>query len=210
MLLAMKESGCTCIGFGIESGSQRILDAMKKKVKVEQIKEALTICREIGLPVKVQLIYGYPGEDASTLQETVDLLKELRYPGCRMTIITPLPGSALYDTAKADGFIGNGRDDVMSEKDFLEYLSLNGGMCQRHFFYNRTAFSDKEFLRRLEQTHRLFLWNFAKGIAFNPVDILRHWSVYKYYLRHWINYYRGDFKAKRFKKQSEHIPAMRK
>jgi len=205
MLLAMKESGCTCIGFGIESGSQRILDAMKKKITVEQIKDVLNICKEIGLAVKVQLIYGYPGEDANTLQETIDLFKELRYPGCRMSIITPLPGSAVYEDAKSDGFIGDSEEDTISEIDFLEYLSLNGGMCQRHFFYNRTAFSDEEFLQRIEQTHKLFLWNFAKSIILHPIDIVRYWRVYKCYIRHWLNYYRGDFKKKHFRKQSQEI-----
>lgn len=203
MIRAMKDAGCVGIGYGIESGSQMILDKMKKRITVQQIKDALTISKEEGLPVKVQLIFGYPGETRETVDETLNLFRELRYPARKMNIITPLPGCALYDEAKEDGFIGDGQNNVISEVKFLEYLSLNGGMCQRHFFYNRTAFTDEEFPREFDRTQALFLLNFTRAMFLHPLDLLRYWSVYKFYLREWINYYKGDFRNRKFLKNSK-------
>lgn len=185
VLQAMKDAGCQCVGFGVESGSQTILGAMNKQITTAQIKNALTICREINLLTKIQLIYGYPGESNATLAETLNLFKELRYPARRFTVITPLPGSALYEEATSDGFLGDGESDVISEVGFHEWLSRNGGLCNEKLFYNRTAFSDEEFFEKRQYAEKMFLVNFFVSMLLHPVFFMKHRELYKVYLLNW-------------------------
>lgn len=112
-LKIMKNSGCIAIGLGIESGSQKILDNMNKRVAVHQIEEAMIAARKADCPVKVQLIFGYPGEDYDTLEETINLFKRVGHPGRSMAPITPIPGTEVYEYAKKKGLIGD-------EVEFLE------------------------------------------------------------------------------------------
>ena len=69
-------SGCVALFFGLESGSQRILDAMRKRVKVEQILTTLRRAREAGIFTVGSLIFPAPGEDAASETDTLDLLKQ--------------------------------------------------------------------------------------------------------------------------------------
>lgn len=188
VLKAMKDANGVCIGFGIESASQKILDAMDKQYKAADIKKILNFCMKIQLPVKIQLIYGYPGESWSTLNETIGLFKNVRLPGRRFGVITPLPGSRLYDVAKQDGFIGNSKFDKISEIEYLEFLSKHSGWVSPELFYNRTEFSNEEFYINLTKAENLMFNNFIKFCISHPLYIIRNLGVYKYYLRNWWTY----------------------
>ncbi|MBI5526040.1 MAG: B12-binding domain-containing radical SAM protein [Deltaproteobacteria bacterium] len=92
----IKWSGCEGLGYGIETGSQKILDNMNKGITVEQIVNAMAYTKKLKIPMKVQLIFGYPGEDEATVQETIELFRRVDHPGRRFVVITPIPGSQLY------------------------------------------------------------------------------------------------------------------
>ena len=75
----LKESGCYAIFFGIESGSQKILDhAMNKRVSVEKIKYSLKSAKDAGIFVAGSLIYPTPMDNEETMKETLELLNEVR------------------------------------------------------------------------------------------------------------------------------------
>ncbi|MBO9309125.1 MAG: radical SAM protein, partial [Chloroflexi bacterium] len=76
LLKALQEIGCRKIYFGAESGSQKVLNAMKKGTKVEQIYRAAEACREVGIHVYFFMMVGYPGEELEDLQASVKLLRE--------------------------------------------------------------------------------------------------------------------------------------
>lgn len=187
MLSAMKDAGCVCVGFGVESGSKRILRNMNKKITPKQIENSLNWCREIGLPVKVQLIYGYPGECEDTLRDTINLFKRTRYPARRFLYITPLPGAPLYEEAKKDGFIGRSLQDSISEEDFIRFI-CHFGMCNEKLFYNRTCFDDTDFVQKCKETELRIVVNFLMQMVTNPIYFYRHWSVYRHYLKSWWDY----------------------
>ncbi|MFC2034054.1 B12-binding domain-containing radical SAM protein [Chloroflexota bacterium] len=188
ILRAMKASNGICIGFGIESGSQKILDAMDKKIKREDIKKVLSYCLKIRLPVKIQLIFGYPGENSQTLNETVSLFKDVRLPGRRFGVITPLPGAPLYEEAKRDGFIGDKETDRFTEVEYLEFLSNSGGWVNTEAFYNRTEFPDDVFFFTLYTTNNLMFNQFLVTILRRPFFIIKYRSLYKLYIRNWWRY----------------------
>jgi len=103
MLTRLKEAGCRQIQFGIESGSQKILDAMKKNITLEQIHRAITMTRKKGIDAMGFFILGYPGETEETLQDTLKLIKKCGFFDIGIAFFTPLPGSTIYQNISEYG-----------------------------------------------------------------------------------------------------------
>ncbi len=99
----LKKAGCRMIQFGIESGSQTILDAMKKGITVDQIRTAIALTRRAGIRAYGFFILGFPGETESTLQETMNFIKECRFGDVGVFLFTPLPGSEVYTNVRQYG-----------------------------------------------------------------------------------------------------------
>lgn len=75
LLSLLKKSGCVIIVFGVESGSQQMLDRMKKGYVIDVIEKNLKDCYEVKLPVHINLVVGFPGENKKTIEETLEFLK---------------------------------------------------------------------------------------------------------------------------------------
>ena len=100
LLKCMKAAGLEAIAFGIESGSQRILDFYHKDVTLSQAKIAFNLCHENNIMTHAYMMLGAPDETRKDLQQTLEFLKELRPHSCRFFITTPIPGNFLYDYAR--------------------------------------------------------------------------------------------------------------
>ena len=105
LLARMRAAGCVSVNFGIESGSQTILDRVKKGVKVERAKEAVRLVRAAGMRCPTSFMLGTPGETRETAFETVRFCQELQIPLSALMLTTPYPGTPLYDEMKAAGLI---------------------------------------------------------------------------------------------------------
>ena len=106
MLRLMKEAGCSWICFGLESGSQTILDRIKKRITVDQSREAVKMAKEAGIDVLVSFILGLPGEDSLTASQTVGLARELfaKYgANYGFHILAPMPGTEVCERAAEYG-----------------------------------------------------------------------------------------------------------
>lgn len=103
MLEAFKRAGCWMIGFGVESGSQRMLDLMRKGTTLEQSREAVKTAQEAGLQVTAHVMIGYPGETAGEIKQTIALVKELKFDFAQFYAAVPFPGSELFREVKAKG-----------------------------------------------------------------------------------------------------------
>ena len=82
ILAKIKQANCQIVGFGMESNSQKILNAMKKGTTKEQNERAVKMAKEVGLAFGLFLIIGYPGETAETLKETLDFITKSRARRC--------------------------------------------------------------------------------------------------------------------------------
>ncbi|MBF0331172.1 MAG: cobalamin-dependent protein [Candidatus Omnitrophica bacterium] len=92
-----KSCGCWQILFGIESGSQKILDFYHKNITLVQIKDALAMTKRGGLHTKGFLMIGNPLESRETLQETRDLVMGFPLDDISVTYFTPYPGAEIWD-----------------------------------------------------------------------------------------------------------------
>jgi anaerobic magnesium-protoporphyrin IX monomethyl ester cyclase len=94
---ALASLGCFRVWIGSESGSQRILDAMKRKVSVEQVQETAALLRRHGIEVGMFIMLGYDGERMEDLQATVDHLKHTSPDVFLTTVSYPIKGTPYYD-----------------------------------------------------------------------------------------------------------------
>ena len=104
VLAKMRKAQCNEVYFGVESGCQEILDAVKKKVSIEQCEKAVKWAKEEGLFVGVSSIIGYPGETKETLKQTLDLIHRIKPDDAWLCYATPFPGTELRALVESMGW----------------------------------------------------------------------------------------------------------
>jgi len=100
MLYWMRRAGCIQVSYGVESGSAKIRRALGKPVKTEQIKRAFALTTRYGILSRAYFIYGAPGETWETIQETIDLMDEIKPLSAIFYILDVFPGTKLYSDLK--------------------------------------------------------------------------------------------------------------
>lgn len=93
ILSAMKETGAYAFTVGIESGSQRILNKMKKQLTLEMIEEKVNLINDVGLEVSGFFIIGYPDETFEDIKATINFAKKLKIKRAHFSNFLPLPGT---------------------------------------------------------------------------------------------------------------------
>lgn len=93
----LASAGCREVWMGAESGSQKILDAMEKGSRVEQILEARNTLGAAGIRACFFLQFGYPGETWDEIQQTIELVRQARPDDIGVSVSYPLPGTKFHD-----------------------------------------------------------------------------------------------------------------
>lgn len=91
------QTGCVEISFGIESGSQVMLDMMNKNTTVAKNEETLKVANQAGIKTRVYLIVNFPSETEKTVKETIDFIERTRPDSVLVSTFTPLPGSFVWE-----------------------------------------------------------------------------------------------------------------
>ncbi len=99
LLEQMKKCGLEAIAFGVESGSQKVLDFFRKGIKIEQTIKAFDLCHEYGIGTLAFVMLGAPVETREDLEATVKLVERIRPDCLSFSIATPGPGNALHEYA---------------------------------------------------------------------------------------------------------------
>jgi len=100
MLYWMRKAGCIQISYGVESGSEEIRKVLNKNIKTDDIKRAFALTTKYGILSRAYFIYGSPGENYETIQETIDLIHEIKPLSTIFYILDIFPGTALYEDFK--------------------------------------------------------------------------------------------------------------
>ena len=98
---ALRASHCRTVWLGAESGSQRILDAMEKGTRVDQIVTASRLLRAAGIEVCFFLQFGYPGETRDDIERTLQMIRDCRPDDIGVSVSYPLPGTPFYQRVQA-------------------------------------------------------------------------------------------------------------
>lgn len=139
LLRLMKRAGCIRILWGCESGSQEILDKMKKGFKVADIEKATRLSKKVGIEVLNCFMLGFPWDTAETIQKTIEFACELNAEFSQFAIPTPLPGTTFYRMAREKGYIHATEWDYFdgSHRAAISYPQLSHETLE---FYSRRAY----------------------------------------------------------------------
>jgi radical SAM superfamily enzyme YgiQ (UPF0313 family) len=95
----MRKAGCWILFLGIESGCQRILNAIGKKITIEHVKKAVKTVKQAGIKVLGSFILGFPEDNAESIKQTIKFAKSLDLDYAEFSMLTPYPGTPLFDYA---------------------------------------------------------------------------------------------------------------
>jgi anaerobic magnesium-protoporphyrin IX monomethyl ester cyclase len=99
---ALAAAGCRMLWMGAESGSQKVLDAMEKGLRVDDIHRANRLLKAAGIDVGVFLQFGYPGETWTDIEATLQLAREIEPADIGVSVSYPLPGTRFYERVRQE------------------------------------------------------------------------------------------------------------
>jgi len=180
MLTTMKDAGCTRLSFGVESGSQDVLDKMNKCITTEQIEKAFKLCTKLKLFSVGSLMLGYPSETKEDLIKTKELIKRIEPDRIDLHIVNPIIGTQLHEFAKKNNLLLEDNYEKYTRHGHHYLLKLDipkeeliafensiykmfRGMKRSYFFKPRKWYSAKTELK-------ILWWHFRE----NPARFIKH------------------------------------
>lgn len=127
LLRQMKKAGCWQIGFGIESGSQDILDFTKKGINLDEAARAIRIAKKAGILTKGFFILGLPFDSPDSIKKTISFAKNSGLNDISVNFMTPLPGTMLYNKAEEYGEFNKD----YSKMNLLEVVFIPKGLSRK-------------------------------------------------------------------------------
>jgi radical SAM superfamily enzyme YgiQ (UPF0313 family) len=126
-LRIMKESGCTMVGYGIESGSPRMLKILRKQINPEEVIHSVRLTNKIGIKTKTFFMVGLPGETDEDVQMSIDLAKKCQSSYLTLFTFTPLAGSEIYGNLSPEEM------EYYSNRTYVEVADKHLRKLQRKF-----------------------------------------------------------------------------
>lgn len=172
LLKRLKKAGCKRVQYGVESGSQRILDLMKKGITIEQVRRAFAITRKSGMDTYADFMLGFATETKEEMQKTVSFAIELNPDFVQFAVTTLYPGTELYRMAFEQGLL---------KRDFWKEFSERPLERRDPPLWSK-PYSRRELMEMLETAYRRFYTRpryVLKRLSKirTPSEFIRHWRM---------------------------------
>ena len=164
LLKVMKQAGCHTIGIGMESADDQVLKNIKKGVRREQIRNAVTMVRQSGIDALLFCVLGFPGETHETIKETTQFLKTVNASFITLGIAAPVPGTDFYHHMENNNYLLHKKWDLYDplKKPVYSYPHLTGDQI-----YNYAAQGLRQFYLRPS-----YIWGRLRSIrSFSQLGI---------------------------------------
>ncbi len=167
ILKKMAELGSFRIWYGSESGSQRVLDAMDRRVKVEQIRTVTRLAQKYGIEAGLFVMLGYPGEEIPDIDATIEHLKQTNPDTFLTTVAYPIKGTTLYERVK-DRLVPSG----LAASDEWEHTTdrateFSGRHSRRFYRFATSHLTNEVRYNKIKQNGRVdfggMMTSFAKS-----------------------------------------------
>lgn len=171
----MKKAGCFMVLLGIESGNQKIIDSIKKKITLEQVTNAVKLFKKYDIDCLGFFMIGLPEDTHQTVEETVSFAKELNLDFPFFSVTTPFPGTELYDWFMSSNLsAGSFEWNQLSTHGDTIYRTenLSSGEIKKLYDYAiRKCYFNPTFITKL-------LVNIIK----NPYKVPRYWKLFRTFI----------------------------
>lgn len=97
MLVRLKKAGCERIHYGVESGNQKVLDALRKGTSIEQARKTFEITKKAGIKTLAYFMIGNPSEGKEEIKDTLNFINEIKPDYLHLSVTTPFPATELYE-----------------------------------------------------------------------------------------------------------------
>ena len=175
-LKTMRDNGLRLLLVGYESGNQRILDNIKKGIRLEEAREFTRNCKKLGITIHGTFILGLPGETKDTIRETIEFAKEVDPFSLQVSLAAPYPGTELYRQAKENGW-------------FADDAHLVDGHGQQTAALEYDGLSRDEIFAALERFYKAYYFR-PRPIARMVGEMLGDLEVMKRRLREGVEFFR--------------------
>lgn len=175
----LRDSGCVFIGYGVESGSQDVVDnILKKGINLEQTREVIKMTAKNGLGSGTWFMVGIPGETWENVLETIEFAKNLNALTIEVNIATPWPDTGFYLVSKENGWLENEDWTAYNEKNATvintPYLPLSPENKVLEAFELFKSEMKKAGWKMEENSNRFFHPNFvSRAVKNNLFQIMR-------------------------------------
>ncbi|MGB3074285.1 MAG: radical SAM protein [Chitinophagales bacterium] len=170
----LKESGCFRVWIGAESGSQKVIDAMDRRVEVNQVREMIQLSKQYGIQAGTFIMVGYPGETDEDVQLTLEHLKTSDPDQYTITVAYPIKGTPLYEEVESQ-FI----EQLPWESSTDRQIDFKRTYSRKYYDYAVRWIYNEMSLQRLRQNAN---FNFSQ-VALYKLKSLASRSLMKWEMR---------------------------
>lgn len=169
----MKKSGCRLVVFGVESGSQYLLDhSIDKGLTLDEARNAIKWCKEAGIEAHAAFVLGVPGETRETVRQTYEFIQEVQPDRFQVSVATPYPGTRWYELIKHQPH--NWKNfDANCVASFCEGLTAEDLKNAIHRMYIAYYFMPSRILKRISEMRN---WD----------DIVDYWEKIKSFIGRYL------------------------
>ncbi len=176
LLHKMREAGCWQTSYGVETGSQRLLELIHKDISIKKIEETFAITKKAGISIRAFYMLGIPTETREESLATIAFAKKLDATWSQFTLFTPFPGTELYHMAVKEGGIAS--------RNWSDYKT-HGGWTKGTIAYVPAGRSMDEMKNLQKKAYRAVYLR-PKVILRFARDIDSWGKIFQYMLGFWV------------------------